>query len=71
METRLKDIEEFQKRETRKQAREITLLSQQTSQLQGGLVQNCRELVTAFRKAESILPNGKRNKTAQMPAREN
>ncbi len=58
-ETRLKDIEEFQKRETRKQAREITLLSQQTSQLQGGLVQNCRELVTAFRKAESILPQWK------------
>lgn len=55
-ETRLKDIEEFQKRETRKQAREITLLSQQTSKLQGGLVQNCRELVAAFRKAESILP---------------
>ena len=48
---RLKDIEEFQKRETRKQAREITLLSQQTSKLQGGLVQNCRELVAAFRKA--------------------
>ena len=58
-ETRLKDIEEFQKRETRKQAREITLLSQQTSQLQGGLVQNCRELVTAFHKAESILPQWK------------
>ena len=58
-ETRLKDIEEFQKRETRKQAQEITLLSQQTSKLQGGLVQNCRELVTAFRKAESILPQWK------------
>ena len=58
-ETRLKDIEEFQKRETRKQAREITLLSQQTSKLQGGLVQNCRELVAAFRKAESILPQWK------------
>lgn len=58
-ETRLKDIEEFQKRETRKQAREITLLSQQTSKLQGGLVQNCRELVAAFRKAESILPHWK------------
>lgn len=60
-ETRLKDIEEFQKRETRKQAREITLLSQQTSKLQGGLVQNCRELVAAFRKAESILPQWKEN----------
>lgn len=59
-ETRLKDIEEFQKRETRKQAREITLLSQQTSKLQGGLVQNCRELVAAFRKAESILPQWKK-----------
>ena len=33
-ETRLKDIEEFQKRETRKQAREITLLSQQTSKME-------------------------------------
>ena len=54
LETRLKDIEEFQKRETRKQAREISAIIQQTSQLQGGLVQNCRELVTAFRKAESI-----------------
>ena len=64
-ETRLKDIEEFQKRETRKQAREITLLSQQTSKLQGGLVQNCRELVAAFRKAESILPqwNEKQDRT--------
>lgn len=70
-ETRLKDIEEFQKRETRKQAREITLLSQQTSKLQGGLVQNCRELVAAFRKAESILPQWKRNKTARMPTKEN
>lgn len=58
-ETRLKDIEEFQKRETRKQAREITLLSQQTSKLQSGLVQNCRELVTAFRKAENTLPQWK------------
>ena len=58
-ETRLKDIEEFQKRETRKQAREITLLSQQTSKLQSGLVQNCRELVTAFRKAGNTLPQWK------------
>lgn len=55
-ETRLKDIEEFQKRETRKQAGEITLLSQQTSKLQNGLVQNCRELVTAFHKAENTIP---------------
>lgn len=58
-ETRLKDIEEFQKRETQKQAREITLLSQQTSKLQSGLVQNCRELVTAFHKAENIIPQWK------------
>lgn len=58
-ETRLKDIEEFQKRETQKQAREITLLSQQTSKLKSGLVQNCRELVAAFRKAESTIPQWK------------
>lgn len=58
-ETRLKDIEEFQKRETQKQAKEITLLSQQTSKLQGGLVQNCRELVAAFHKAENALPQWK------------
>ena len=55
-ETRLKDIEEFQKKETQKQAKEITRLSQQTSRLQSGLVQNCRELVTAHHKAESTIP---------------
>lgn len=58
-ETRLKDIEEFQKRETQKQAREITLLSQQTAKLQSGLVQNCRELASAYHKAENTLPQWK------------
>lgn len=58
-ETRLKDIEEFRKRETQKQAHEITQLSAQTSKLQGGLVQNCRELASAFRKAEHLLPQWK------------
>ena len=71
-ETRLKDIEEFQKRETRKQAREITLLSQQTSKLQGGLVHAIAdELVAASAKPKVSFPNGKRNKTARMPTKEN
>ena len=63
-ETRLRDIEEFQKRETQKQAKEITALSQQVSRQQAALVQGCRELAAAYRKTTDMLPqwNGKRQK---------
>ena len=55
-ETRLHDIEEFQKRETQKQAKEIVMLSQQVSRQQAALLQGCRELAAAYRKSVSLLP---------------
>lgn len=55
-EVRLRDIEEFQKRETQKQAKEITALSAQVSRQQTALAQGCRELVAAFHKAKEVLP---------------
>ena len=58
-ETRLRDISEFQKKETQKQATEITQLSQQTTRLQSDIMQNCRELVIAGRKASELLPEWK------------
>lgn len=51
-EVRLHDIEEFQKRETQKQAQEITSLSAQISHQQTALVQGCRELAVAHSQAE-------------------
>lgn len=55
-ETRLKDISEFQKKETQKQATEITQLSLQTTRLQSDIIQNSRELVVAYHKASESLP---------------
>lgn len=51
-EVRLRDIEEFQKRETQKQAKEITSLSAQISHQQTALVQGCRELAVAHYQTE-------------------
>ena len=61
-EVRLRDIEEFQKRETQKQAKEITLLSAQVSKQQTALAQSCRELVSAFIKAKEALPQWQEKK---------
>lgn len=55
-ETRLHDIEEFQKRETSKQSTEIISLSTQVACQQTALVQGCRELVSAFLQAQHKLP---------------
>ncbi len=55
-ETRLHDIEEFQKRETSKQSTEIISLSTQVARQQTALVQGCRELVSAFLQAQHKLP---------------
>ncbi len=55
-ETRLHDIEEFQRKETRKQAADITSLSAQVGRHQTALVQGCRELAAAFAHAETVLP---------------
>lgn len=57
--TRLRDIQEFQKRETQRQSREIVRLSTETTHLQSALVQHCRELWTAHQKAERALPDWK------------
>ena len=46
-------------KETQKQATEITQLSQQTTRLQSDIMQNCRELVIAGRKASELLPEWK------------
>lgn len=59
-ETRLNDIEEFQRKETRKQAKEITSLSAQSSRLRTEIVHGCQELVAAYRKAEKDLPGWKK-----------
>lgn len=63
-ETRLRDINEFQKKETQKQAVEITQFAQQTTRLQSEIMQNSRELVSAYQKASHTLPEwkGKRDK---------
>lgn len=58
-ETRLRDISEFNKKETQKQATEITQLSQQTTRLQSDIMQNCRELVVAYQKVSEVLPEWK------------
>lgn len=58
-ETRLRDISEFNRKETQKQATEITQLSQQTTRLQSDIMQNCRELVVAYQKASEVLPEWK------------
>lgn len=55
-ETRLHDIEEYQKRETQKQVKEITSLSVQVSRQQTSIVQGCRELAVAHREAAEALP---------------
>lgn len=61
-EVRLHDIEEFQKRETQKQAKEITSLSAQVSKQQTALAQGCRELVAAYLKAKEVLPQWQEKK---------
>ena len=61
-EIRLQDIEEFQKRETQKQAKEITSLSVQISKQRTALAQSCRELVAAYLKAKEILPQWQEKK---------
>ena len=68
-ETRLHDVEEFQKRETQKQAKEITSLSAQVSRQQTALVQGCRELAFAFGKAEAALPQWTERKKEAETAR--
>lgn len=68
-ETRLRDIEEFQKRETQKQAKEITSLSAQVSRQQTALVQGCRELAATFRLTESQLPKAEEQKHQAEKAR--
>lgn len=68
-ETRLHDIEEFQKRETQKQAKEITSLSAQVSRQQAALVQGCRELAAAYGKAEALQPQWKARKKETETAR--
>ena len=55
-ETRLHDVEEFQKRETQKLVKEITSLSRQVSRQQAALAQGCRELAAAHRNAVEALP---------------
>lgn len=65
-ETRLHDVEEFQKKETQKQAKEITSLSVQVGRQQTAIVQGCRELVVAFEKAKTALPQwNERKKDAE------
>lgn len=61
-ETRLRDIEEFQKRETQKQAAEITRLATEVNRRQTALVQGCRELAAARIKAEEALPQWEEKK---------
>lgn len=61
-ETRLRDIEEFQKRETQKQAKEITRLATEVNRRQTALVQGCRELAAARIKAEEALPQWEEKK---------
>lgn len=68
-ETRLHDVEEFQKRETQKQAKEITSLSAQVSRQQTALVQGCRELAAAYGKAEAALPQWSARKKEAEAAR--
>ena len=68
-ETRLRDIEEFQKRETQKQAKEITSLSAQVSRQQTALVQGCRELAATYRLTESQLPKAEEQKHQAEKAR--
>ena len=58
-ETRLHDIEEFQKKETTKQATDITSLSSQVTRQQTALTQGCRELVAAFLQTRERLPEWK------------
>lgn len=58
-ETRLQDIEEFQRKETRKQAKEITNLSVQTARIRAEIVHCCQELVAAYRQAEQSQPKWK------------
>lgn len=58
-ETRLHDIEEFQKKETTKQAADITSLSTQVTRQQTALTQGCRELVAAFLQTRERLPEWK------------
>lgn len=55
-ETRLRDIEEFRKRETRKQATDIIGYSAEVAKLKTALVQGCRELAVAFRQAQAKYP---------------
>lgn len=55
-ETRLHDIEEYQKKETQKQVKEITSLSVQVARQQTSIVQGCRELAVAHQKASEALP---------------
>ena len=61
-ETRLRDIEEFQKRETQKQAAEITRLATEVNRRQTALEQGCRELAAARIKAEEALPQWEEKK---------
>ena len=56
-ETRLHDIEEFQKKETQKLCKEITRCSQELNRKQTALVQDCKELRQAARQASEQLPS--------------
>ena len=69
-ETRLHDIEEFQKRETQKQVKEITSLSRQVSRQQVALTQGCRELAAAYHKAMEALPQWNEKKRKAETARD-
>lgn len=69
-ETSLHDIEEFQKRETTKQAADITSLSTQVSRQQTALTQGCRELVTAFLQTRDRLPEWKEKQSKAEAERE-
>lgn len=55
-EVSLKDIEEFQKKETLQQAERVTEFFQKTSMTDSGIAQNCKELAGAFNRVQNELP---------------
>lgn len=66
-EVSLKDIEEFQKKETLQQAERVSELFQKTSMTDSGIAQNCKELIGAFNRVQNELPKwqAKEEKTEQ------
>ena len=70
-ETRLKDIEEFQKRETRKQLGKSHCYPNKRPNCKADWCRIAANWLPLSAKPKVSFPNGKRNKTARMPTKEN